>query len=115
MCKALAEDAALPADKSRLQARAFASGLNDLTAFLRIAGQTEGLIAVRDTLCKALAEDATLPADRSRVVNRARATNYENLRCFVTKAKSTLELATVAEAIERDSTCAKVLRIKARV
>jgi len=115
LCKALAADAALPADKSLLQSQAFATPLDHLAHFLQFAGQTDGLKPVHAALCKALAADAALPADKSRLLGIARITNNSNLRGFVIGAKAIPELAAVAGVIERDTACAQVLRILTNV
>lgn len=104
-----------PRELEKLQAQAFATPLGDLVTFLRFAAQTDGLKPVHPALCKALAADAALPADKSRLLGIARATKYENLRGFVIGAKTFPALAAVADLIERDTACARVLGITTNV
>jgi hypothetical protein len=115
LCKALAADAALPADKSRLQAQAFATPLHFLVTFLGFATQTDRLKTVHAALCKALAADAALPADESRLLRIARETKDTNLCGFLVGARAIPELATVVDVIQRDTACAKVLRATTNV
>ncbi|MGL6589196.1 SIR2 family protein [Aeromonas hydrophila] len=112
LVKALATDAQLPDDKSCLLAQAFATPLHFLVTFLQFTGRTKGLEPVQDALVKALTADAQLLDDKSRLIQVARDTKYANLRGFVNGSRAIPKLSAVADKIESDAVCAKILEGK---
>jgi hypothetical protein len=99
LVQALATDAKLPADQSRLQAQAFATPLHFLVTFLQFTGQTKGLEPVQATLVQALATDAKLPADQSRLQAQVFATPLGDLANFLRFTGQTKGLEPVQAAL----------------